>query len=1439
MTSDDVKKILVINLIVLASQFLLRWINIKRIKRGRQIAVSVLSPVIVLIVVVYAYKHFDAVYFSQMNDFFDGTLIVWNLILLGIFLIYKIVFCLIANAIWSINSVMALTTYKWYHYNDDVNRWFLKTSYTNMRSVANVVAWITAGLSAFILSLDWVVGDKSEWYLKVFPFAAMILATEFYNYLNGYTKQEYERNIHGEEITSRTKGAYYKLRRVYEQLFPAPLLVSHTGNEYLGKEGSSQILADMSKEGDQIQNEVGDYFLHLDRKEGSFDTDLVKMTESLMRGNSAVIFHPFYRDLSDYLLLPLAVTTIRDRKVLVISGRDSSAEDIQSWLNEMFFDYGKTRKLWRSEILDTYAKPCELGILTFSQLYNTRVMRINREFFREVGFILLVEPSRMLATGQIGLNIVTEYISKDSNVTVCALDRDSDGLVDTLSHVFRTDITTVIAPQIPRSVYTVMGWDAKGDYKRQKLFNKETRYLGNGIELAAVAMKNQIPAISWYSSEKAPIEDLKWVAGQYYPAVTKFANLVSQQHSLDDRLTYETNLWGSEAKEESFVIAEDEFCNIFEMLRMFLSRGKSQSFVNVISENYLLRDYMRYNRQLFMTDAKAIPTISPGYSKTERNTIIKLILMMATRPIDEAVIQFEFSLIDVQTDDVYSKLIELIDRYTDITDTFITVRNRQLPGDDLLPERKREYFITPDTFKRFFANSIKNAYYIVEDEEAEREIVDAKLFGHITQLVMPNQIMVHNGKAYRVKNCTPELGCILRRASDSYSSRQYYKQLRHYHFTEKKEVITSRTAYDIGVVFEAWDFRVETTGYLEMQDNGDLRTARVVDLSDDPTIDYYTREYVHKNVLKIVLPDTTEDVRYTFAILISELFRTIFPDTWPYIAVLSEFEEELDGILGKFNYSIDGELDKSAIYIVEDSEIDLGLLEAIDNHFIRILEIIEDYLEWHFVKIKEPPMKDPVLDKIELDENDIRVKETFKSKVLRRFRKFFGMDTSVKEAFEPVTDETDSGSSAKSQAVDLDPKKPVKEKPEKKPGDLGDEDGKDKEPGEESETGLSEGFDMHSDGSEKEEDKEKWKGFTDDSKEPVKEKIDIDVLIDESETIKADEPSDQIVTSDEMMNEVEIVMPILPSRYQNECFLNLGFEEVDKHLEIERVRTYLSARGLSDNSLTRARCRKRFEGNVLNFNTENYCDFCGKPLSGVSYEVLADGRTRCNECSTTAIRDIKDFAEIYHKTEMMMENIFEIRYPVAISVNTADARILAKCSHSVYKPTKQFAARTLGFARFKSGEYSIFIENGCPKLVALNIITHEMTHIWQYISWNPKQMIRIYKQDTPKRDKIAQDLVYEGMAVWASIQILYSMGEVFFAEEQEQEFIQFNGLEKDQMLVRRQDIYGFGYYIYRERYGMEVLGDVPPFSPFKSFPPVDPERVREAVLILDPDEEKK
>ena len=275
-----------------------------------------------------------------------------------------------------------------------------------------------------------------------------------------------------------------------------------------------------------------------------------------------------------------------------------------------------------------------------------------------------------------------------------------------------------------------------------------------------------------------------------------------------------------------------------------------------------------------------------------------------------------------------------------------------------------------------------------------------------------------------------------------------------------------------------------------------------------------------------------------------------------------------------------------------------------------------------------------------------------------------------------------------------------------------------------------------------------------------------------------------------------------PTRYQKECFLKFGYEDIDSRLQLESLMKYLTLRGWGNNELKEARERDILEKTMLDFDAANHCDFCGLPLSGVSYERINDGRVRCNECATSAIDNEQEFIETFTHALGTMESFYNIDINVAVAVGMTDAKTIAKGAHAVFVPSHYFTPRVLGFAKYYRGKYSILVENGAPRLMAVKTLVHELTHIWQYINWKDEDIKKIYGNGSNR------DLVYEGMAEWSAIQYLYLIGETNFAREQEL------------ICEERDDAYGIGFVLFRERYPLITTSKVIKNSPFNNFPPL-------------------
>lgn len=1447
-----------------------------------------------------------------------------------------------------------------YEYSLVHGAWFLMPEWRGFQRMMAVLAKVSIFASAGLLGFSWVYEAKTGIVFCIFPYILVILFEEISNALDGYTLVEYESTIDGDDaVVSARAGAFQKILSIYENKFPNQILSSHNGTKFSKRIGPIDYLEELAQSENQEDQLASHFFYQQNKARVPLDVDYMSGTVKLLHGENVIFSNPFYRDLSKYVLLPLIDAMVKGHKCVVLIGNRDLKEDIVSWVREMIEDYAKVSCIWRVETLNNSKPDCDIGILDFPSLYDTKILRENAGFFREVSLCVLVETSNMIPTAQIGLNIVVNEMNCQLNPPVyCIIDRTSDGLVDTFSHALQTNITNVIAAPVPRCAYTAVAWDAAGDYQRQCLFEKETRFLGNGVELAAVAVKNQIPKVTWYGGRKSPVRDIEWIVGQYYSQIAQYIHSVRQQTTVAAKFEFVPNGWQATKTDERFLIAEDEYCNMYEALRMYLSRGEKQSFVNVMADSYLLRDYMRYNMQIFMSDPKAIPSILPDYARTERNMIIQLILRMASGTVREREIAHDFTLQGIETVGMKSTLQRLISKYTLINADVVIEDSQPIDPNSPASESENVYSISPLVFDELFINTIKNAYYVVEDEKLNKEYIDAKMYGLLTQCILPGQFIVSDGKYYQVESISPNYGALLRRASDRYDKRECYRQLRRYYFEPDAVVtqISTRKVMDIEVTFESRNFRVLTEGYLDMDSYHDLKNASVVDfkandlykdLTFDSTLNYRTeparhpfeRAYHNKTVLRISLPNSSKDMRNTLAMLLQEVFRTIYPDNWQYLAVLSDKDEKVEGLLSHMTYSVENmpEGNGCDIIIVEDSDLDLGLLESIDHNLKRILEIITDYLYWHFEKIKEGTTnKTPAetTTKEELIAAVEKANEKGLKKTLKKLGGIFGKkknkqdkksegkkktgentpersagdteynpenDKEIEDNIERITGEDaligdaaeSSGiSSSDSVSENVDETGEESEKPKKKglfgkktkEERLAEKEKKKKEKEEKKKAKekkkaeknkgkkkwwpfgkKSKGKNQEGDGTEEEEfptditeddttgednssddTSSNETGNPDDINIPDWESKEAEEGVPEfvGDDLKEKEKEDDLFIGDGMQDDFEDIsgfMPLDMTEYQKNCYLKFGFNEIDDHIVIDDLKKYLTFRGLGDNPLMLARTRVPHQLSLLDFDSqEETCDFCGIPLSGVSYDQLIDGRTRCNDCAASAIDSVEEFRRLFEEHVVQMQENYRIKFNKPITVKMTDAKTISKGAGSVYNPGKKFTARVVGYAQNKRDKYNLFIENGSPRLACIETMIHEMTHIWQYINWDSKKFETVYG-----KNKLADVIIHEGMAVWVATQYLYFIGENAYAQMQE------DIMDLKLVLAIREarnqiketgsyditDPYCFGFKLYKLEYNLARNMDIPKNTPFNAFPPLKERKVLAVIndMIINPE----
>lgn len=1341
-----------------------RKVNLNRVERGKQflmplitllyciVALIVLDEINLLLVKAVDFLGKYVPFLSNLN--LNKYLVyIFNTTLVLVFLVIKGIMLPVLRQIWGRSQgLMENTSGIFYEYEEDIDKWLVKEEYGQVRFFGSGIYYTALGVSTAVLVLSQNFSKAPFFQTPFYPVFGALVLGEIVDFLSGITKYEFIEDILGEDEESYKIANYGLLREVLRELFGSRILYDTTTDTGLDISSSFETLEEMCDSADQTIGSLGQYFKKMKENGENIDPNYVKSCVNLVNGNSTLFANPFYRDLTNYLMIPILRQLMRYRKCLVVMGRDSATDDVKEWLEEGIFETIHTDSLWKAEILTEKPTEADIGIIKFSDLYNLEIHKANAEFLARVGFVFIVEPSRLLATGQMGLSLLVNRLDENKNAVVySACDRNCDGLVDALSHVLKTNITKVLATLQSGTTTSIMCWNADGEYLHHKIFSNVSRYLGVGTEINSVAMKYQIANTKWISSEKFPVLDMKWIAGQYYKKICNYTNLPVSQEAFNKSFYVESNLWNLEKKKNLFLVVEDEFQNLFELTRLFSTRAQQQGFINVISENYLLRDYMLGNVRTFVADPKAIPTIVADYARTERNTVLKLIMRMTDEQISEDDLAQTLLISGIKFDDPFERIKELIHKHCTIDEINIRVYFReQLMEDALRTEVKKYFAIEGDTEIAEYAKNLKNAYYIAEDEKGETYYIGAKLYGHVFQALIPGQFLTYSGKYYEVQSITPQNGVVVRRAADHITERKYYRQIRHIHITDwcdDQNVGGQRSISDIRISRGYCQLNIRTEGYLELSSYENFKEAKKVCVSGIPQ-----RSYRNKLVLKIQLPQADDQIRYTICLLLNEIFKTIYPDSYQYICAVTPYHlpEDMPENLKYAMYTLESDFDNTGIYVVEDSEIDLGLIVSVERNLKRYLETITEVLLWHDLKMKEQP---------QTEQPEEYVPEFDSEPSAEKKRGFFGRILSkVKSVWDKIMSKFG--------------RKPGKEKVQEPQTEMSGEE-KESEDAPEVPDAVDQPIDI----------------------EAAKENENLNLLHDAVEGQLDIEGEDEELVS----------MGAEPTEYQKNCFLKFGYEQFCSFIDLEGTAAYLSKyhydrgplRQVRDNEAAAAEYEKVYDPRKAG---AHFCDFCGTELVGGEYELLKDGRERCNRCSATALRTGEEFKEVFKTVMRNMEIFYGIKFNVAIKVRMTDAKKIAKHFGEKFVATPGFDGRTLGFAQKDASGYSIYVENGSPKLAAMATIAHELTHIWQYQNWDDKEIIRKYGAHNRLE-------VYEGMAKWAEIQYLIYLNEISYAKRQE-------------IITRlREDAYGKGFIKYVEKYSLSY-NQAKRKTPFDEIPPL-------------------
>ena len=1381
------------------------------------------------------------------------TLFVSNTVFLLAHIILKRIIVTILKAVFrSGDGLHEFCVSPFYERDEENGLWHVRDHFSQARTFLKTLYFAALLLSVAAVLLSCELYRAGLLTVPFYPVFGVIIIGEVYFFLDGLNRREMADLLTGEADAASSVSNYALLRPVLTRLFGDKLGADSTtvDNALTQIRTHDELLYQLEQDNEPMVEAYGRFMRIKTQKGLELDHNYLASGLELLRGRSILFHNPFYYDLIPYVSYPMNRVLLRHRKVLIILGRHDIEGDIETWCRSGLAAVTNVPALWSIGVLSSSPQELDVGIVTRSSVHDLALHEANSEFFREVEFVVLIEPSKLVTTAQIGLNSIVRHCRRSGRpLTFCSTDKNCDGLVDALSHILLTSLTEVSATNHHKGVSSYMCWETDGEHLQHRLLPNLSRYLGMGTELSFAALKNQVSETAWYGGEAFPVVDIHWISKQYFYDLLHYAGLPASQEAMDEYFKVSPNLWDAKVKKNHYLTVEDEACNMFELRRTFATRAQEQGFLNIISPEYLLKDYMLDNNSIFSADPKAIPYIVADYAPTPRNVVLRLCLRMSTGSVSEEELRQQLMLLDIDAADLPASLWHeicqccaalgrlVVDRDgseclaalcggTEVLFSPATLRvKRKFSMERGVMENL--YSITDERFISLLLGDLQNAVYIAEDEKGDQQYLGSELRGHVFQKYLPGQFFTFGGKYYEMLRVTLRGQVLVRRAADHITGRPAYRQVRRYHLSHITDCSAMGDQMDIAglrLTRQTADIRVETPAYYQMDRYNDFAGARKVLVNAVPE-----RVYSAKQVLRIDLPDAdgrlNGEICGTIALLCNEVFRTLFAENHAYIAAVVPGEAEVPCTYSLFTE--DGSVgNENCIYIIEDSQLDLGLLVAVQRNLNRIFSILCDYLDWHMGALERSlnPPPEPEKPDFTVDPDDVQEEPTgifgrirkkvasFFQAVGRFFGKLFRKKPAPAEDDEPVCepdyDAVEDEASEQSQPVHDQPdsEQPVSQEPSSdEPDGDGSMPGEPEPDPSEPDVTQPEADTFEPDGPDTENEEEVPPAAQADPEEPPQAFFSAGPALTEAAQAEPAQQEEEPVSEDALSFEpAQATSPtdgVLVRRpYHERYYLLYGGTQLPAHIDVPGTHGYLEALGFGGSALKQAREGRDTadlieKGFAPDKAGARYCDFCGAELAGTEYELLSDGRERCMLCSKTAVKTAEEFRDIYKTVVGNLETFFGARITAPVRVEMVNAKKLHRRLGKSFVPTGNFDGRILGVAIKSKGGYTILVENGAPRIQSTMTIAHELIHIWQYLNWDKQTILRTYGK--------AQELeVYEGMAKWGEIQYAFLIGESAAAKREE-------------LITRlRQDEYGRGFCKYLERYPLSTEIRLTGESPF-------------------------
>lgn len=814
-------------------------------------------------------------------------------------------------------------------------------------------------------------------YLPKYPIVAFILLMEMAWFLNGRRFTFQEGSIDGKDAVSRRLATYEELFEQYQELWGERLLakgkmrenehfhhrIHHFSYENISSDPEHQLIINAICERLKMKNFI-------------IDESYTTIMSEIILENDVMIEDVLYDEFAAYFFPALYHLLTKNKKVFVIAHSQSAAKDAVDWIKKGIREVSGLDHVWK---VSTYLEALE-------QNSNADVLIVSPDILNEKRFLhylsqlektkvlegmLILQAEKILpnyATILHAFNLnVRELIGKKPQYII--LTEWYEGLEHTVRMVLQCEPKDIVASANQSQNLHYMVWKKEGEnwFQQTILPTISHRQLEAEVVLALPALRSNIEPVHFISQRKTNVkESIQEIMDAKRALFDIGFELETLDHFLKMIQIHDKNLT-IPVDEFAFLLIRDNNYNLVDALNLWKGTGKSASFVHVVCPPYLIRDYLAVNLEFYMSTNRNVSPLAPRLSGSPWSVAYSLLERLCHFDINEEEVVNYLKRAQIYS---YRSVVEGIHSlftlaFGEAIEYRYTIESREVVYFDRLKKdfvEKTQYSLPYSAKEKILPKGFRFVE-IMHNNKTVSEIFE----GHIYQQYLPGQLHSFNGELYKIEKVDLEHG-IVDVTFEPLFERAFYRPQNEYrisdmeneHYFGNKNISFEKFELSMSAVQAKVDIR--TSGYLELNQLLNLKSMKIHSFHEEEVIN---RAYENGHLLCIQIRSKEEPIQqaaqieYTLALLLNELFLSLFPDTYHFVKACSLFDESffdrnetLSRKLELITPSLQIEgvegLDEGEItlFIIEDSPVHLGLLEAIRDNWEKIFDILNDYLYW-------------------------------------------------------------------------------------------------------------------------------------------------------------------------------------------------------------------------------------------------------------------------------------------------------------------------------------------------------------------------------------------------------------------------------------------------------------------------------------------------------------